>query len=146
MKRTTILGLATALLAVGCMDLGLQGNIPEEEAETASLPELVAAVTAPAEDTHVVVDGREWVPSGGPMAVRLEELSPVGSAMGRTVYARAWDDEPYDELFTRLDEPADPLEIDPKEWRRYVPVLGGGGSGRDPGGGADHAPAGDAAH
>ncbi len=149
MKRTTTLALGTVLLTTGCLDLGLADNVPEEESEMAPPMELVAAVTAPSSDRTLIVDSRQWVPAGRPMALRPEELRPVGSAMGRTAYARSWDQRPYDELFTRVDAPADPLALEPREWQRYVPVLGGGSArGAAPAdrGEADAADAGEAGH
>jgi hypothetical protein len=128
MKRTTILALV-ALAAAGCVDLGLEGNIPEEEATVAPPSPLVAAVTATAGHEALIVDGRQWIPAGHPMAMGIQELVPVGSAMGSTVYARSWDSRPYDELFTRIETVRQPLELEAREWQRHVPVLGGAGAG-----------------
>jgi len=51
----------------------------------------------------------------------------VGSAGGQTVYARSWDEAPYDALFTR--DAGD-------RWLTYAPVLGGGSSASPAGAGS----------
>lgn len=147
MKRTTILALAAALTGSGCVDLGLEGNaIPEQEAAVAAPSDLVAAVHAPSGDAELIVDSRPWVMSGMPVAAPLQPYTPVGSAMGRTVFARSWDDRPYDELFARIQGAAATVQLRAKEWQGLQPVLGGDGSSLG-GAARDHGEAGaDPAH
>lgn len=117
MKRVPALVLLTVV--TGCTT-GLDGAPPLDEAEHAPPPELVAQVHALPDTAadDVIVDGRLWVPWGLPADLRGAVLRPVGSAHGLTVYARAWDRSPYDELFARRDG----------EWRRYAPVIGRSGA------------------
>lgn len=111
MKRITIgaLGLVVGMTA-GCRDMGLEGNLPLAEAEQRQTSALVAAVMQPADAAapRLVVDGRLWVASGQPTTMNQADLRAVGSADGRTVYARGWDASPYDALFVRAEEPAAP--------------------------------------
>ncbi len=67
------------------------------------------------------------MPSGPPLALGEGEVRPVGSAGGQTVYARSWDEAPYDALFTR--DAGD-------RWLTYAPVLGGGSSASPAGAGS----------
>ena len=134
MKRTGTLVLA-AFALVGCQDMGLEDNVPLREAMEQPPKELVAEVMAPSEvaDRQLVVDGRLWVPSGLPLTLQQSEIRPVGASNGQTVYARSWDEEPYDELFVPLgaDAPTDPLRFGPVEGDGYLafaPVIGGGRS------------------
>lgn len=146
MKRTATIAfftLAAPLALAGCQDLGLEGNIPLAEAEDRAPSELVAAVYAPTEvqDQQLIVDGRLWVPQGAPLTVSARELRPVGSAGGKTVHARSWDQAPYDALFTELppQAPTDSLVFGPQEgtqWQEWAPVIGR--SGALPPAGADH--------
>ena len=104
MKRTTIavLGLVAGT-AAGCKDMGLEGNVPLEEAQDRPPSALVAAVLAPVEavNARLIVDGRLWIPSGQPLTLQESDVRAVGSATGQTVYARRWDESPYDALFVR---------------------------------------------
>lgn len=113
MRRTSITLLA--LLLAGCTT-GLDGAPPLEEAAHKTPPDLVAAVHARPVDTgeDVVVDGRLWVPWGKPTSSTPDDLRPVGSANGLTVYARSWDRSPYEALFAR----------EGGTWQGYAPVLG----------------------
>ncbi len=117
MKRALVALLTLALPA--CGSIGLDQVRPLEEATHAPPPELVAEVHAlpPTADAEVIVDGRLWVPWGAPTEMDAAELRSVGSAHGMTVYARAWDRSPLDELFARHDG----------EWQRYAPVIGRSG-------------------
>jgi hypothetical protein len=135
MTRTSILILPVlGLLLGGCRDLGLPGNIPAEESRTATPPELVAQVTAPAEAEapRLVVDGRLWVPVGQPSPRDPATLRPVGAAAGTTVYARTWDERPYRALFTRVAVPtadAAPtaraaMAAGLDHWQEHAPVTG----------------------
>lgn len=137
MNRTGIGVIGVALLATGCADLGLEGNIPAEQSRTMPPPELVTAVMPPTADDAVrlVVDGRLWVPAGQPATRAAAELRPVGSAAGRTVYARAWDDRPFNAIFTRV-EGARPeaatsvraaMVADRQHWQEYAPATGSSG-------------------
>ncbi len=135
MTRASILMItAAALLAVACRDLGLPGNIPEEQARRAPPPELVAEVIGPApeEVTRLVVDGRLWVPQGRPAPRDPGELRPVGATAGMTVYARAWDERPFRAVFTRAPITAPDeaptakaaMEARREHWQEYAPVAG----------------------
>ena len=132
--RTPAIALLGALTLLGCRDMGLEYNLPLEEAQNRGPSELVAAVMAPAAsmDFELVVDGRLWVPSGLPLTLRSGELRPVGAAAGRSVYARAWDGPPYDALFTPLPPsfPADSVaagRMETRQWIELAPVIGRSG-------------------
>ncbi len=118
MKRAAAIALLSLVLPA-CGNLGLDGAPPLNEAEHAPPPALEAAVHARMAnpDDQVVVDGRLWVPWGLPETIDAGQLRSVGSARGRTIYARSWDRSPYDQLFTRTDG----------EWQRYAPVIGRSG-------------------
>ena len=118
MRRFTLL-LATLTL-VGCgPNLGLEGNIPLEEAESMTPSDLVAAVheDVRVEPAEVIMDGRLWVPWGAPTG-EDQGLRSVGSNQGRTVYAFSWDRAPLDALFV-------PTAYG---WQEYAPVIGRAGS------------------
>lgn len=144
MKRTSALIVVGAALLLGaCQDLGLPGNIPAEEARRAPPSDLVAEVIRPveAEAMQLVMDGRLWVPSGRPRAMDPDQLRPVGSAAGRTVYGRTWDERPYGALFVRLPA-ADPaaagtareaMEARLEQWQEFAPVIGQQGRQAGPG-------------
>lgn len=138
MKRAaTLTCAALTLTAVGCVDLGLEGNVPAEESRTAMHSDLVAAVWAPADsvDPPIVVDGRLWVPTGRPLAMSANALRPVGSSAGRTVYARPWDERPYGTLFTAVPRPSaeaartarEAMDAGQDHWQMYGPVTGRAG-------------------
>jgi hypothetical protein len=134
MKRTTTVLFGLTVLLAGCRDLGLPGNVPEQEARTATPPELVAQVMAPAERDQVrlVVDGRLWVPTGSPVTLGAAGLRPVGATAGQTVYARPWDERPYRAIFTRVVMPEPgaattaraAMEGRLEHWQEYAPVIG----------------------
>lgn len=154
MKRITMVALAIAAGATtACRDLGLEGNIPLEEARDREPSALVAAVMRPTEVVaqRIVVDGRLWVPSGQPITAGAEDLQPVGSADGTTVYARRWDRPPYDAVFIRLapaGAPGRPPAAGIEEhWVELMPVRGRSGPvpGASPRGPADTAAHGSAA-
>lgn len=134
MRRMRAIVLCGALALAGCQDLGLEYNLPLEEAESRAPSELVAAVMAPAEvvDREIIVDGRLWVPWGLPQPLRAGELRAIGSSSGTTVYARSWDEAPYDALFTRLEAGAPTDSLAPghrggEQWLRHEPVIGRSG-------------------
>jgi len=137
MNRTSIAMVTLAVLAGGCTDLGLDGNVPAEQSRTAPPPELVAEVMAPTDHVEVplVVDGRLWVPTGMPTVRAAAELRPVGSTAGRTVYARAWDDRPFAAIFTRVQVPAADaaataqaaMLAERDHWQEYAPATGSSG-------------------
>ncbi len=134
MNRTPalVVALAAASLAA-CKDVGLDTNIPVEEAATRPQSDLVAAVHAPPQPSvqPMVIDGRRWVASGFPLALDEDELQAIGAVNGATVYARKWDRPPYDAVFTlappsvasagttRLEE-----TVQPRRWLSYAPVDG----------------------
>lgn len=129
MERIRTMALFGVLALAGCQNMGLYDAGPEDEAVVAPPPELVAAVhTASPEmaGEPLIVDGRRWVQAGTPLALGEGDVRPVGSAGGLTVYARSWDEAPYDALFTR----------DGDRWFTYAPVLGGGSSAAAAGSGA----------
>lgn len=135
MKRVTMatVGLIAAA-AAGCVDMGLEGNRPLEEAEYRVTSALVAAVTEPTggDGPRIVVDGRLWLPSGLPIALSPTDVRAVGSADGQTVYARTWDAPPYDALFVRGGggagiQPGTASALQPtgdQQWLELRPVLG----------------------
>ena len=136
MKRITIaaLGLVVGGTA-GCRDMGLEGNLPLAEAEQRQTSELVATVMQPTDASapRLVVDGRLWVAAGLPARMAEADLRAVGSADGRTVYARAWDAAPYDALFVRsadttagaaLTTGGTPADAGMAEWIQLLPVSG----------------------
>lgn len=128
MKRMGTIAVLGAVALAGCQNMGLEYAGPEGDAVVAPPTALVAAVhprTAAGDRQQLIVDGRNWVPSGRPLALSESDLSPVGSAGGHTVYARSWDDAPYDALFTRTDG---------STWVSYLPVIGGGRGAGEPSG------------
>jgi hypothetical protein len=137
-KRFIIVVAGLALVLGGCRDLGLPGNIPEEEARVQAPPDLVRDVMPRTGEPPVrlVVDGRLWVPTGRPSPHTPGALRPVGSAAGQTVYARSWDERPYRAIFTAVEMPALELAATPREameagrehWQEYAPVIGQTGS------------------
>ena len=135
MKRMTIVVLGVVVgMTAGCRDMGLDDNIPLEEARERAPRPLVAAVMSPAETVSqpIIVDGRLWVPSGMPLTLQETDLRAVGSATGRTVHARRWDASPYDALYVR-EESARATSADGEAWIELLPVRGR--SGPVPGGG-----------
>lgn len=124
MMRLSTIALLGALTLTGCRNMGLDYAGPTDDEARGPTSELVAAVyERGAEEARegLIVDGRKWVASGvaGPLALGEDDLRPVGSAAGETVYARHWDAAPYDVLFTRVSE---------GEWQAYLSVIGGGGA------------------
>lgn len=145
MNRSMI-PLLALLAAVACENMGLDYAGPAEDARHRPPPELVAAVIAPAttaEERELIMDGRMWMPARAPLALEEEDVRPIGSANGRTVYTRSWDQPPYDRLFiravdaasipggTEASAPRGALHTgeDP-QWVSYLPVIGGGGGPR----------------
>jgi hypothetical protein len=136
MRRTApVVCMAAAFLVVGCKDLGLPGNLPAEESRTMPPPELVAQVIPQERDTgpDLIMDGRLWVPTGRPFSLTATtRLRPIGSAAGRTVYAREWDEPPYSAIFARVETPTPDEAASPREamaygrehWQEYAPALG----------------------
>lgn len=134
MKRTSMFVFGLTLLLTSCRDLGLPGNVPEQEARTAAPPELVAQVIPPAErdEVRLVMDGRLWVPAGAPFIAPPAGMRPVGATAGVTVYARAWDERPYRAIFTPVAMPApetattarSAMEARLEHWQEYAPVIG----------------------
>lgn len=92
-----------ALTLVGCENMGLDYAGTGEEGRNRSPSDLVSAVhrAAPAARQPVIANGRRWVPAGEPITLDAAELRSVGSSAGQTVYARRWDDAPFDMLFIR---------------------------------------------
>ena len=132
MKRTGTWIVVGAVALAGCQNMGLYDAGEEADAVVAPPSELVAAVYGPTVTTSaqpLIMDGRKWVPAGHPVALGDADVESVGSAGGRTVYARGWDSAPYDALFTRGED---------GRWMSYQPVPGGAG-------GAAHTDAGEAA-
>lgn len=137
-KRCIIVVAGLALVLGGCRDLGLPGNVPDEESRVQPPPDLVRDVIAQDREPAVrlVVDGRLWVPTGRPAPHAADALRPVGSAAGQTVYARSWDERPYQAIFTQVEMPALELAATPREamdagrqhWQEYAPVIGQSGS------------------
>jgi hypothetical protein len=136
MTRTSpVVCLAVAFLMTGCTDLGLPGNIPDEESRTMPPPELVAHVLPPTQEPAqpLIMDGRLWVPSGQPFSPpATTRLRPVGSVAGQTVYTRAWDEPPYSAVFVRVETPGPEEAPSPREamafgherWQEYAPAAG----------------------
>ncbi|HUG40203.1 MAG TPA: hypothetical protein VMM12_06955 [Longimicrobiales bacterium] len=133
MTRITIAALAlVAGATAGCRDMGLDGNIPLEEARARETSELVAATMRPraAPAQRLVVDGRLWVPFGLPLTLDASDLRAVGSADGQTVHARRWDQAPYDALFIPLPPAGGVAALGgagPQEWQELRPVHGRSG-------------------
>jgi hypothetical protein len=132
MKVISKIALFGAVALVGCENMGLEYAGAAEEARVNAPTDLVAAVhprVAESEVPPLIVDGTRWVTAGEAPAVGEEDVRPVGSASGTTVYARSWDSPPYDQLFTRV-----PGSLTAGDgWRSYLPVIGDGGAS----GGAD---------
>jgi hypothetical protein len=132
MKRTSTIILAGVLTLAGCRDMGLDYNLPLEEAMERPPLALVSAVMAPSDvaDRHFIAEGRLWVPSGLPQTLAARDLQPVGASNGATVYARSWDTRPYGELFTALpagtSEAAAMPSAEDGRFLGYAPVIGGG--------------------
>lgn len=130
MNRRSTIALLGIVAAVGCENMGLDYAGPEGEARVRQPSDLVAAAMEPADSVErpgLVIDGRLWVPSGVPRTLDESAVRPIGSAGGQTVYARGWDEAPYDEIFTATDQGG---------WRSYLPVIGGGAPRGSAGGGA----------
>lgn len=137
MNRTPIATVGLAILAAGCTDLGLEGNVPAEQSRNAPPSALVVEVMAPADRAEVplVVDGRLWLPTGLPATRAGADLRPIGSSAGRTVYARAWDDPPFAAIFTRVQVPGADAAATPRaamlagrdHWQEYAPATGSSG-------------------
>lgn len=121
----TAIALAIVVALAGCKDMGLEGNIPLQEAEQMAPPDLVAAVHAPVREAPepAILDGRVWVPWGLPRYMDAGDLRPVGSVHGVTLYTYSWDRAPYDALFSTTGL---------GEWQGHAPVIGY--SGGVPGG------------
>lgn len=140
MKRTLTLVLFGALALVGCRDMGLDENSPVEEAMArGASSELVAEVMVPTTTLQgqLIADGKLWVPHGLPLEAGAGDLRAVGSSGGETIYARSWDDPPYDELFTRVatgDAAAGSGEatLGGESYQPYAPVIGGRGLAASP--------------
>lgn len=134
MTRTAIFLFGLTFLLTGCRDLGLPGNVPEQESRTAAPPDLVAQVMARADrdEAQLVVDGRLWAPQGRPFTRGAGDLKPIGATAGQTVYARAWDERPYRAIFTRVEQPAAEaattvraaMDARLEHWQEYAPVIG----------------------
>lgn len=139
MKGRSTMALVGIVAAVGCENMGLDYAGPAEEARLRPPTDLVAAAMGPSgapDGGGLVVDGRLWVTAGLPVALHEDALRPVGAASGQTVYARSWDQAPYDQLFTREGSGAATGESGAagSRWLAYLPVIGGGGaSARLPG-------------
>lgn len=133
MKRITMaaLGLVVGTTS-GCIDMGLDGNIPLEEAQDRAPRALVAAVYRPVEavPARVIVEGRLWVPSGLPLTLDASQLRTIGSAGGVAVHARSWDTPPFDALYVRAPQspaPSVTARLNRGEWLELRPVLGRSG-------------------
>lgn len=102
MKRRATIALCVVTL-VGCENMGLDYAGTGEEGRNRASTDLVSSVhrAAPAATQPVIVDGRRWVPAGKPIRLDAAELRSVGSSGGQTLYARQWDDAPFDMLFIR---------------------------------------------
>lgn len=125
MKRTSTIVLLGLLTFTGCRNMGLDYAGPADEAAIDQPSDLVTAVhqrEAQPVAHGLIVDGRRWAPAGRPGSQTLDEdnLRPVGSTGGQTVYANRWDDAPYDVLYTSGED---------WEWQRYLSVIGGDGPG-----------------
>lgn len=135
MKRTTIGVLALTMAATtACRDMGLDGNVPLDQAENKAPRPLVEAVTQRGQDTgpRLVVDGRLWVPSGEPQDLDNDDLRAVGSGDGHTVYARPWDRPPFDAIFVQIQPDLEGFG-DPRQWQQLEPVRGRTGPLPSPG-------------
>lgn len=128
MNRTPTIVVLGLLAMAGCKNMGLDYAGPADEAAIDSPSDLVAAVhqwDAAPEAHGLIVEGRRWVSAGRPGSLTLQEddLRPIGSTGGQTVYANRWDDAPYDVLFTPGEG---------GEWQTYLSVAGGDGHGPGP--------------
>lgn len=134
--RTTAL-LAFALAFAGCKEMGINGDWASMEApDDRPSTDLVTAGMQRVETAQprLIMDGKLWLPSGYPLDVSDGDLRAVGTANGATVYARAWDRPPYDDLFTQVPAQAtEPLgQLDGVQWQSYAPVMGRSGPSPDP--------------
>lgn len=125
MKRTSTIVLLGLLTFTGCRNMGLDYAGPADEAAIDQPSDLVAAVHQRAAEPvfhGLIVDGRRWATAGRPGSQTLDEdnLRPIGSTGGQTVYANRWDDAPYDVLYTSGEG---------GEWQTYLSVIGGDGHG-----------------
>lgn len=125
MKRTSTIVLLGLLTFTGCRNMGLDDAGPADEAAIGQPSDLVASVHQRAAEpvSHgLIVDGRRWATAGRPGSQMLDEdnLRPIGSTGGQTVYANRWDDAPYDVLYTAGED---------GEWQTYLSVIGGDGHG-----------------
>lgn len=127
MQRTTIaLVLTLTLTAAACRDMGLDGNIPLDQAEHMPPKPLVQQVMERGEDPgpRLIVDGRIWAPSGQPQQMDADQLRAVGSGDGHTVYARTWDTPPFDAVFVQVQDEQSALAAPATRWLRLEPVRG----------------------
>lgn len=124
MHKRLITALAATTALTACQDVGLPDrNLPFEEARDRPGSALVRAVhDEPARDTAltrpVAIGDRIYMAAGRTVRLSADQLQSVGSTGGRAYSALAWDDAPYDRLFT----PA----LQPGEWRelRIAPTIG----------------------
>ncbi len=104
--RRTIGGRGTAALllvgaVLGCRDVGLQGNIPLQEAENRQYRYATYEMTEAAGHGANVVrfDARNWMASAVLERIPERLLRPVGDADGTPVFAPVWTEPPYASIY-----------------------------------------------
>ena len=107
--------MALAVLAAGlltaCRDVGLNFNIPREEAENRAFR--YSTYDAGTDAPLLRFDDRNWITSAAVEHIPERVLREVGTARGRAVYAPAWESAPYDRLYVRSGaawHPATPVQ------------------------------------
>lgn len=120
--------IALFALASGCgPDLGLEGNLPADEAAMKEPKPLVLATLraeAPDRPEAFDFDDRRWVPHAMPWRgpVLPSTLTSVGSTEGGTLLVARWDAPPYDRIFIRTADGG---------LQEFVPLLGVGAPRHD---------------
>ena len=100
--RMTVLLLAAIVPQSACRDLGLDGNVPLNEAENRryrySTYESSEAVGEPGRT--LPFNGRNWMASADVEPIPEGILREVGSASGTTLYAPVWEEPPFPHLYS----------------------------------------------
>jgi hypothetical protein len=108
MKRIygAALALCSLLALSGCKDVGLEENVPVEQARVRP-PKLEAVWITPESPGEpeeaaqaVAVAGSQWVPVAQWHTLPGGYVRQVASVGGRPIYAFAWDEAPYSVLLS----------------------------------------------
>lgn len=95
--RIAVVMLAAGALT-GCRDVGLDFNIPREEAENR---EFRYGTYDAGGEALLQFDNRNWMESAATEHIPDNVLRQVGTANGSAVYAPVWETGPFDRLYMR---------------------------------------------